>query len=204
MLGVEVKLEQIRVIEALRGLNETNLEIGVDLILAAKPPRLPFMPHPREEEIWHRLHQKLFTRDHVRVKSSNQRGLCLSQRVVEVSALGFLIVLKRKITHTKLLRELCHRRTVSVVSNIDMHLALVRIIHIRQGVHGFIKQLDRLVVGRDNHVHIRIPALWNLRQRQIDFVGAVFSIVEFKCAECGGDFAHQQQNTEDDRDNSAF
>ncbi|MPM87996.1 hypothetical protein SDC9_135097 [bioreactor metagenome] len=81
-----------------------------------------------------------------------------------------------------------------------MHLALVRIIHVGNRVHGFIDQLDRLVVGCDQHVHIRIPGGRNLWQLELHLADMTLAPVELVGAQRGGDFAAEQQNTKDDAD----
>ncbi|MPM08555.1 hypothetical protein SDC9_54868 [bioreactor metagenome] len=57
MLGVEVKLEQIRVIEALRRLDKPDLVARVDFALFARHPGSVLEAlDAREVEVRHRLH----------------------------------------------------------------------------------------------------------------------------------------------------
>ena len=44
-----------------------------------------------------------------------------------------------------------------------MHLAFVRVAHMHAPVDGVIQQGNRLVVGSDEHIHLRVPAFRQLR-----------------------------------------
>ncbi|MPM08556.1 hypothetical protein SDC9_54869 [bioreactor metagenome] len=121
------------------------------------------------------------------------------QRVVVVAGFGLLVVSKTNIANLQPRGELRHFRAVAVVAEVDVHLALIRIIQKRYGVDRLVEQFDRLVVSSDQHVHIRVPVQRYLRAFDIHPVEVALAPVEFVCAKRRGNFAAQQQNTEHQR-----
>ena len=77
-------------------------------------------------------------------------------RVVEISGLGVTVLPKAEIADVHLLSKRGNLWAVRVVTEIDMDSVFVRIHHIFAGVDGFIKELCRLIMSGDEHVHLRV------------------------------------------------
>lgn len=126
----------------------------------------------------------------------------LGQRVVQVSGFGKLVLRQPQIADANLLRQLRHGGAVAVVAEVNVHLAAVGIAHMLAAIGRLVQQGDLLVVGRDEHIHIRVQFGGNLRlfrHKHVVHVGIMQKSLEGRDA-----LRRRQKNAAHEGQNSIF
>ena len=168
VLRVEVVLKQVGIVKNLRRLNEADFSAVLLRFLRFYNPRAVLLLfHNGQEEIRNHLHQEVALRNHIGIKGCNQRRTCATQRVVDVACLRVLVVAEAEVPHTEFLRKCRHLRAIGIVTEKNMHLRGIRVVHCRTGICRLEQNIRLLVVRRNKDINIRKQFVRHIRHLRL-------------------------------------
>ena len=148
VLRVEAVLEHVRVVEALRRLEQTELDllVGGEAGVAALGV----------DEVGDGLHEEAALHDHVGVERHHKGCARAGHGGVEVAGLGALVIGTVEVTDAHALGQGTHLGAAVVVAEPHVHLGGVGIFQVLAAVDGLGEQVVGLVIGCDEDVDVRI------------------------------------------------